>query len=351
MRNLIIGGYKIGYRNPPFIIAEAGVNHNGRLDLALKLVDAAARAGADAVKFQTFRAEEVVTAAGKMADYQKKNLGKIESQAAMLKKLELPEKFYQPIIKRCREKKIMFMSTPHGHISSADFLEKLGMEIFKIGSGDLTNRPFLEHVARFKKPIILSTGMATLSEVKEAVRWVKNAGNKKLVVLHCTTNYPCPLEEVNLRAMQTMMRALPDVIIGYSDHTIGSLVPAMAVALGANVIEKHLTLDKVMEGPDHKASSSPEEFKEMVGVVRCIPITMGSSIKKPNPSELKVLKVARKSIVTTAPVKRGEKFTEKNLGIKRPGTGIQPQYYYKIVGKTATVDLPADTILAKEHSI
>lgn len=349
MRDLIIGGYKIGYGSSPFIIAEAGVNHNGRLDLALKLVDAASRAGADAVKFQTFKAEEVVTAAGKMAEYQKKNLGKTESQVAMLRKLELPEKFYKPIMRRCREKKIMFMSTPHGHNASADFLNRLGMKIFKIGSGDLTNRPFLEHVARFKKPMIISTGMATLAEVKEAIKWIKNAGNKKLVVLHCTTSYPCPPKEVNLRAMQTMMRALPNIMVGYSDHTLGSLVPTLAAALGASVIEKHLTLDKNMQGPDHKASSSPAEFKEMVEAVRSVAKIMGSGIKKPNPAELKVLKIARKSIVITASVKKGEKFTKKNLGIKRPGTGIQPKYYYKILGKTTKIDIPADTVLSKEH--
>lgn len=349
MRSLVVGNYKIGYGNPPFIIAEAGVNHNGRLDLALKLVDAASYVGADAVKFQTFKAEEVVTGVAEMAEYQKKNLGKSEPQAVMLRKLELPEKFYKPIIRRCREKKIMFMSTPHGHISSADFLKKLGMKIFKIGSGDLTNRPFLEHVARFKKPMIISTGMATLSEVKEAIGWIKNAGNKKLVVLHCTTSYPCLPEEVNLRAMQTMMRALPDVMVGYSDHTLGNLVPAMAATLGASVIEKHLTLDKTMKGPDHKVSSSPEEFKEMARAVRSVGIIMGGDVKRPNPNELKVLKVVRKSIVITAPIKRGEKFTKKSLGVKRPGIGIQPKYYFKVLGKRAKKDLRADTILTPEH--
>lgn len=334
----------IGPGQPVFVIAEAGVNHNGRLDLALQLVDAAAKAGADAVKFQTFKAEQVVTEAGKMAAYQKKNLGKEESQLAMLKKLELREKFYKPIIRRCEEKDIIFLSTPHGGFESVDFLQKLGVPAFKFGSGDLTNLPVLEHAAKFKKPMILGTGMATLKEVQDAVSAIKKVGNDKIIVLHCTTNYPCPLEEVNLSAALTMMKEI-GVLVGYSDHTLGKQVPIMAATLGACVLEKHFTLDKKMVGPDHLASAEPAELKEIIESVRKVKIILGGASKKPNKSEIPLIKIARKSVVAARNMKKGERFTKENLSIKRPGSGLPPKFFSLIIGKVVKRDLSPGAII------
>ena len=338
----------ISKKSPVFIIAEAGVNHNGRLDLALKLIEAAAEAGADAIKFQTFKAEQVTTAQGKMAEYQKRNTGKTESQIKMIRKLEMADDWYPKIIKHCQEKNILFLSAPHGHISSADFLKKFDMAAYKIASGDLTNRPLLEHIAQFNKLMIISTGMANLKEILEAVSWIKKTGNNKIILLHCTTNYPCPPHEVNLAAMQTMMRTFPNLPIGYSDHTEGHQVSIMAVTLGACVIEKHLTLDKNLPGPDHQASSDPQEFKATVKTIRVIPIIIGSPIKKPNKSEIEIIKIVRKSIVAAASIKKGEKFTSQNLTVKRPGHGIHPKFYENILGKTAKRNLPNDILISKK---
>lgn len=345
MSNIIkIGSKFIGENQPVFIIAEAGVNHNGRLDYALKLVDAAAEAGADAVKFQTFKAEQVVTARGEMADYQKKNIGKNESQLKMLRKLELPGKFYQPLINYCRKKKIIFLSTPHGSFASVDWLEKLKTPAFKFGSGDLTNLPVLHYGARLGKPLILGTGMATLNEVKEAVKAIKKTGNNKIIVLHCTTNYPCPVEEVNLKAMQTMAARL-DVLVGYSDHTLGIQVPIMAATLGACLIEKHFTLNRNLPGPDHRASLEPLELQAMVKSIRQVPIILGSKVKSPNFSELSLIKIARKSLVAAKDIKKGEIFSLINLAIKRPGTGLSPKFWSKILGKKAKKDFMTDELI------
>jgi len=348
IKKIKIGNKFVGEGQPVFIIAEAGVNHNGSLKTALKLVDAAAAAGADAVKFQTFKAAEVVTSAGKMAAYQKKNMGKSQSQVAMLKKLELPENFYRPLIKRCREKKIIFLSTPHGGFNSVDLLKRLKVPALKFGSGDLTNLPVLEYAAKFKKPMILGTGMATLAEVGEAIKAIKQAGNDKIIILHCTTNYPCPPNKVNLRAMLTMKKKLP-VLVGYSDHTSGISVSIMAAALGACLIEKHFTLDKNMAGPDHKASLEPAELKAMVRAVRQVEIILGFSVKKPTESERKIAKIARKSLVSLAAINKGDKFTAKNIGVKRPGTGVAPKYYYKVIGRIAKKNIVADELINKSH--
>ncbi len=345
-RTIRIGTKTIGYGQPVFVIAEAGVNHNGRLDLALKLVDAAADAGADAVKFQTFHAEDVVTGKGKMAAYQKKNLGKTESQVAMLKKLELQDRFYASLIARAKKRKILFFSAPHGGPSSVDFLRRLNVPAFKFGSGDLTNLPLLAYAAKMDIPVILGTGMSTMKEVRAAIRVIHRAGNRKLVALHCTSNYPCPFEEVNLRAMQTMMRDL-DVLVGYSDHTEGIQVPSMAVTLGACVIEKHFTLNRKMKGPDHAASLEPDELTEMIRAIRRVPVILGSSVKRPTSSERVMMRDVRKSIVTLAPVDKGDVFTKKNLGIKRPGTGLVPRAYLDILGKRAIKDIDADTLLRR----
>lgn len=337
---------RLGKGFPVFIIAEAGVNHNRRLDLALKLVDAVADTGADAVKFQTFRAEQVVTEAGVMADYQKKNIGKTESQLDMLRKLEFSESWYPKVIAHCKKRGIIFLSTPHGSFDSIDLLQKLGVPAFKFGSGDLTTLPILEYAAKFGKLMILGTGMATMTEVKETIKTIKKAGNSKIVMLHCTTNYPCPPEEVNLRAMQTMMRGL-DVLVGYSDHTVGSQVPVMAVTLGACVIEKHLTLDNNMPGPDHKASADPTVFRKMVDEIRKVEVIMGSSVKKPLPGEVKLQSVVRRSIVAVKDIKKGEKFSRDNIGLKRPGTGLASKYFSRIIDKKAVADIKKDSLLTR----
>lgn len=348
MKPLSIGRHRIGYGQRTFIIAEAGVNHNGKLSLALKLVDAAAAAGADAVKFQTFKAAQVVTRASKMAAYQQKNVGATNSQMSMLKKLELQSSWYQRIRQQCRKRNIMFLATPHGGFSSVDELQRQNMPAFKFGSGELTNAPVLAYTARLGKPMIISTGMATMKEVEQAVQIVSRAGNKKIILLHATTNYPCPPEEVNLAAMQTMMKRLP-YPVGYSDHTVGVAVPYAAVMLGACIIEKHLTLDQRMPGPDHRASTEPEEFALMVKMIRQAQTIMGSPIKKPNPSEKRMIPTVRKSLVTTRAIRRGELFTAKNIGIKRPGTGLSPLLYFSVLGRKATTDLAADMLLSRKH--
>lgn len=337
MEKIKIGNKFVGVGQPVFIIAEAGVNHNGNLKLAYKLVDAAVVAGADAIKFQTFKAEDVVTSFGKMAKYQKRNIGKNESQLEMLKRLELPDNFYIPLIKYCQKKKIIFLSTPHGGLKSVDLLKKLKIPAFKFGSGDLTNLPVLQYSAKFGKPMILGTGMATLKEVETAIKVIKSTGNNQIIVLHCTTNYPCPFEEVNLQAMKTMMKKL-NVLVGYSDHTKGIQVPIMAVTLGASLIEKHFTLDKSMSGPDHKASLEPNELKEMVEAVRKVDLVLGSEVKRPNKSEKLMMRDVRKSIVATTDIKKGDVLTEKNMAIKRPGTGLSPNLWYEILGKVAKRD-------------
>lgn len=348
LKNIEIANKVIGKNRPVFIIAEAGVNHNGNLKIALKLVDAAAVAGADAVKFQTYKAEEVVTATGEMAVYQKKNIGGSGKQATMLKKLELPDNFYGPLLRRCRDKKIIFLSTPHGGFNSVDLLQRLKVPAFKFGSGDLTNLPLLEYAAKFNKPMILGTGLATLAEVQTAINVIKKAGNSKIIVLHCTTSYPCPLNEVNLRAIITMKKNL-DVLVGYSDHTLGTQVPTMAATMGACVIEKHFTLNKNMSGPDHKASLEPAELKQMVQAVRQVDVIMGFSDKKPTESEKELTEIARKSLVALVAINKGDKFTAQNLGVKRPGTGLAPKYYNEIIGLVSKKDIAADALIKKEY--
>ena len=337
---------KIGYGQPVFIIAEAGVNHNQKLDLALKLIDAAADAGADAVKFQTAHAEQVVTAFGEMAEYQKKNIGKSESQLEMVRKLLPPDNWYPKLIQHAKKRGIMFFSTPHGSFASVDLLESLGVSMFKFGSGDLTNLPLLAYTAKLGKTIILGTGMATMAEVKESVQTIKKAGNDKIIVLHCTTNYPCASDEVNLRAMQTMMKEL-DCLVGYSDHTTGSQVAVMASTLGACVIEKHLTLDNNLPGPDHAASANPEVFKQTVEEIRKVEKIMGSTVKKPGPNELQYIPMVRRSIVATKAIKKGVKFSSQNIDLKRPGTGLPPKEFNRVLGRIANRDITADSLIKK----
>ncbi len=340
-----IGSKNISKDSPVFIIAEAGVNHNGKLSLAKKLVEAAKKAGADAIKFQTFKAKDTVIAKTAMAPYQKKNIGKIQSQYQMLKKLELNQQDFKKLKKYCDKKNIIFLSTPSAE-DDVNRLENL-LPAFKVGSSDINNFPLLKKIAKTNKPVILSTGMASLKEVVTAVNVVKKAGNKKVAVLHCTTNYPCPVTEVNLKAMKTIGNKIK-TIMGYSDHTIGNQVVVMAVLLGARIIEKHLTLDKKMIGPDHKASANPQEFADLVKAIRNVPKILGSEVKKPTASELRIAKVARKSIVSTKAIKKGEKFSLANITIKRPGTGLKPEFFEKLPGKKAKRNIAADSLITKK---
>lgn len=345
-KNFFIGKYKIKEYNRVFIIAEAGVNHNQSLDLALKLVDAASWAGADAVKFQTFKAEQVVTQEGKMADYQKRNIGKIQSQREMLKGLELSEDFYPQIIKRCLLKKILFMSTPHGGRESVDFLEKCKVPAYKISSGDLTNYLLLERVAKTRKPVILSSGMATLTEIRDALRFISSHGNDKIAVLHCTSNYPCLESEINLLAMVTMMRKL-NISIGYSDHSQGIQTALMAATLGMAIYEGHITLDKNLPGPDHIASADPQEFKARVEAIRKTLVILGSAKKSPTPSEISLMApIVRKSLVAAHDLEAESTLKINDLEAKRPGNGISAKYYEKFLGKKLKLSVKADRQLS-----
>lgn len=328
-----------------YIIAEAGVNHNGSLELAKKLVDIAVDAGADAVKFQTFKAEKLVSKSAQKAAYQKQTTSTDESQYEMIKKLELDENAHRELMRYCNEKQIMFLSTPFDH-DSIELLNNFGMPIFKISSGEITNLPYLRHVGRLGKEVILSTGMADLGEVEDALDALMKAGmsKEKITVLHATTEYPCPIDEVNLRAMQTIRTAF-DVKVGYSDHTQGIEVPIAAVAMGACVIEKHFTLDRTMDGPDHKASLEPEELKAMVQAIRHIDLAMGNGIKKPSKSEAKNIDIARKSIVASRRIKIGESFSAENMTIKRPGNGINPMRWDEMIGQVAQKNYQSDDLI------
>jgi N-acetylneuraminate synthase len=330
---------------PVFIIAEAGVNHNGSLETALRMVSEAAAAGADCIKFQSFKADKLVTAEAPMASYQEANTGTAGNQYGMLKKLELDEAAHIRLIESAREKGILFISTPFD-ADSAEMLNRLGVPMFKVGSGDLTNLPLLRQLAGYGKPLILSTGMADLDETGKALEVVETAGllRDQITLLHATTEYPAPYDEVNLRAMQTIARKF-GVKVGYSDHTDGIEVPVAAVALGASVIEKHFTLDRNMEGPDHKASLEPDALAAMVRQIRHIEQALGNGKKVPSPGERKNIAAARKSIVAACHIYKGEVLTEKNLTVKRPGTGICPLRWDEIIGTTAGRDYRKDELI------
>jgi N,N'-diacetyllegionaminate synthase len=328
------------------IIAEAGVNHNGSLELAKKMIDAAVAAGADAVKFQTFKAERVVSRYAPKAEYQKKTTTADESQLEMVKKLELDEVAHEELLAYCRSWNIQFLSTPFD-LESIDLLNKLELEIFKIPSGEITNLLYLRKIGALKKEIILSTGMANLGEIEAALDVLTGAGTKlkDITFLHCNTEYPSPMQDVNLKAIQTIKSAFPGIDVGYSDHTEGIEVSIAAVAMGATIIEKHFTLDKNMEGPDHKASLEPDELTAMVKAIRNIEKALGSGIKKPSPSELKNKPIARKSIVAAKNIQKGESFTKENLTAKRPGTGISPMLWDEIIGQRAGKDYQQDELI------
>ena len=333
-------------RKGTYIIAEAGVNHNGSLDVAKRLVEEAKRAGADAVKFQTFRAEKLVSRFAGKAEYQKKTTASDESQLEMIRKLELSESDHVELMELCRKRKIDFLSSPFDE-ESADLLERLGVAAYKIPSGEITNHPFLEHIAGKKKPMILSTGMSSLEEVEEAVAVIFSTGNAALTLLHCVTEYPAPVEEINLRAMITMKEVF-GLPVGYSDHTQGIEIAVAAVALGAQVIEKHFTLDRTMPGPDHKASLEPSELLDMVKAIRSVEKALGDGEKKPAPCEVKNMAIARKSIVALKPIGAGEVINKKKIGIKRPGNGIQPKDLEKIIGLKAKRKIGQDEVITWE---
>ncbi|MBU2995979.1 N-acetylneuraminate synthase [Cellulophaga baltica] len=332
--------------NKTLIIAEAGVNHNGDINLAKKLIDVASNAGVDYVKFQTFNSKKLVSKNAEKAKYQKENTKtNSSSQLEMLQKLELTKEMHLELIRHCKEQNIKFLSTGFD-LDSLDFLDKLNIDLFKIPSGEITNLPYLRKIGSFGKPIIISTGMADLKEIEDAINVILNAGALKssITVLHCNTEYPTPMQDVNLNAMHTIKQSF-DVPIGYSDHTLGIEIPIAAVALGATVIEKHFTLDKNMEGPDHKASLEPHELKDMVTSIRNIEKAMGHGIKEPSNSEIKNKPIARKSIIAKTTIKKGEIFSEKNITIKRPGTGISPMLWDKVIGQKSSKDYLEDDII------
>jgi len=333
-------------KQPPiFIIAEAGVNHNGDIRIAKKLIDGAKLAGASAVKFQSFNAKKLASASAPKAKYQTKTTNAGESQLKMLQKLELSPKNQKLLFDYCKKKKIMFLSSPFDE-ESIEFLHQLNLSIFKIPSGEITNLPYLEKIGSLKKKIILSTGMSTLKEIQNALKILIKAGTpkKNITLLHCTTEYPTPMAEVNLKAMLTLKKQF-NIQIGYSDHTKGIEIPIAAAALGASVIEKHFTLDKNLEGPDHKASLEPTELLSMVKAIRNIEVALGNGIKKPSPSEIKNIQIARKSIVAKTKIKKGDLFTEKNLTTKRPGNGLSPMQWNRVIGQKAKKNFLEDEMI------
>ena len=319
-----------------FIIAEAGVNHNGDIGLAYKLIDAAKEAGVDCIKFQTFKTEKVISKNTEMASYQKENLQNKDTQYEMVKKLELSYENFKDLKNYCQKVGIQFLSTPDEE-ESLDFLvDKLNMEIIKVGSGELTNYPYLKKIALKNKEIIISTGMSNLSEIERALECIRKYNNKEIIALHCTTNYPCPMEEVNLLAMNTIKEAFK-IKVGYSDHTLGIEVPIAAVALGAEVIEKHFTLDKNMEGPDHRASLDPTELKLMKA--------LGDGVKKPNKSEELIKKVVRRRVIIARDLEKGHILTEEDLEYKRANNGIEVEFYENVLGKKLVYSKSKEDIL------
>lgn len=329
------------------IIAEAGVNHNGNIENALRLIDVAADAGVDYIKFQTFKAENLVSRSAKKAEYQIQNTGDIkESQLQMLKKLELSEEQHERLIAYCKEKKVKFFSTAFD-LSSLEYLQSIGLDMVKIPSGEITNLPYLRKAASLFRKVILSTGMSTMQEISDAMHVFLKAGISKenITILHCNTEYPTPMEDVNLKAIQHIQKEF-QTAVGYSDHTLGIEVPVAAVALGASIIEKHFTLDKTMKGPDHKASLDPNELKAMVFAIRNIEKAIsGSGLKTVSSSEQKNINIARKSIVANRRIAAGECFSEENLTVKRPGSGISPMKWDEVIGKTATKDFDIDELI------
>jgi N,N'-diacetyllegionaminate synthase len=327
------------------IIAEAGVNHNGDIKIAEKLIDAASEAGADYVKFQTFKTEKIVSKNAPKAKYQTENTGENLSQFEMIKKLELDKKTHIKLIEYSKKRGIKFLSTAFD-LDSITILKELGLNLWKIPSGEITNLPYLRKIGKFNQKIIMSTGMANLCEIETALEILEKAGTKrsKITILHCNTEYPTPMRDVNLLAMLTIKDAFKTKI-GYSDHTLGIEIPIAAAALGATIIEKHFTLDKNMKGPDHKASLNPQELKQMIKAIRNIEKALGNGIKKASKSEKKNKTIVRKSIVAAKHIKKGQKFNENNITVKRPGTGISPMLWDKIIGQKAKYNFNPDDLI------
>jgi len=343
MRKVKIGNKLVGDGEPVFIVAEAGVNHNGDVGLAKKLVDAAKDTGADAVKFQVFKAENVLIKNAEKAKYQKETTGSEESQYEMIKKLELTGEEFKELADYASEKDIMFLASPFGK-ESVDLLDKIGVPAFKVASGEITNFPLLKYVARKGKPIILSTGMATLREIDEALRAIRDQGVHDVILLHCVTSYPAKVEDVNLRAMQTLKNVFK-LPVGFSDHTLSIIIPVVVVALGAVVVEKHFTLDRNLPGPDHKASLEPPELKKMIEAIRNVEKALGDGIKRPSKEEERIKKVVRRSIVAKVGIPKGTIITEDMLDTKRPGTGINPKYIDLIVGRKARKNIGKNRLM------
>lgn len=325
------------------IIAEAGVNHNGDVDLAKEMIRKAYETGTDVIKFQTFNSKKLVSSSAKKADYQIDNTGSDESQLQMIKNLELTYEDFCELKKYCEKIGIEFLSTPFD-MDSIDFLNELGIKFWKIPSGEITNLPYLEKIARTKKPIVMSTGMANMLEIEEAIKILMENGAEDITILHCNTEYPTPFEDVNLNAMKSIKDKF-GCKVGYSDHTRGIEVPIAAVAMGAEVIEKHFTLDRDMEGPDHRASLEPDELKSMVTSIRNIEKSLGDGEKKPSKSEMKNIEIARKSIVADKDIKEGELFTEDNITTKRPASGVSPMKWYEVLGTKAIRNFKEDELI------
>jgi N,N'-diacetyllegionaminate synthase len=333
----------IGEGEPCFIIAEAGVNHNGDINLAKKLIDVAKETGADAVKFQTYKAEELVTRNAEKARYQMETTSRNESQYDMIKRLELSEKDFEDLFAYAQEKGIIFLSTPFDK-GSVDLLNKLGVPAFKVGSGEITCFPLLKYIAKKEKPILLSTGMATLKEVEEALKVIQQGRMEDIILLHCVSSYPSKIEDMNLRAMVSLREAF-QLPVGLSDHSLGITVPIAAVALGACVIEKHFTLDKKLPGPDHRASLEPGELRQMVTAIRDLEKAMGDGIKRPTRDEEETKKAARRSIVARVDIPQGTIITKEMLALKRPGTGLEPKHLGEIIERAAKVAIKRDELI------
>ena len=341
-----IRGHTIGPGHPCFIIAEAGVNHNGDVELAKRLVEVASQSGANAIKFQTFKAEHVVSAAAPKANYQVTTTDPTESQLDMIRNLELSPEEFRQIQSYCHDRRMLFMSTPFDH-ESVDLLADMGVPVFKIGSGEITNLPLLTRVASNSKPMIVSTGMSTMDDVQTAVRTIHNAGTRELALLHCVSNYPADPTDANLRAMHTLTDTF-NVPVGYSDHTQGLEVALAAVALGAQIIEKHFTLDRSMPGPDHRSSLEPNELSQLVRGIRTVESALGHGRKEPTISEANTSAVARRSLVAAAAISTGTKVTAEMISILRPGTGLPPELHDLVIGKVALCDIPEGSLLSWE---
>jgi len=347
MKKIRIRDKSIGDGEPTFIVAEIGVNHNGDVRLAKKLVDAAKDAEVDAVKFQTFKTGETVTRSAEKAEYQKEITGSMEYQYGMLKKLELTEEDFKELFDYTEKKDIIFLSSPFDK-ESVDLLDRLSILAFKVASGEITNFPLLEYIAKKGKPIILSTGMSTLGEIEEALEVFRKKGNNKIVLLHCVTSYPTRIEDANLGVIETLRRRFK-LPVGFSDHTLGMTIPIAAAALGAVLIEKHFTLDRTLPGPDHRSSLEPDELKGMVRAVREVEKALGDGVKKPTEDEERIKKVVRRSIVAKVEIPEGAVITEAMLDFKRPGTGIEPKNLNEVIGKRAKKDIKSDELITFEN--